>query len=213
MMAINKKTLSDQIYEALKRDIMSHRIDFGQKLINRDLQERFGVSSTPVRDAINHLYLDGLVDDITNSGARVIDFDLLSTQNINEMVSILCCAAVELSAERSDIAVVSAQLDRILEKQQGPPDDDRYYTYDDQFHKTFFDYCGNRQLADSYDRYHVLWEMLVRRFHELQEARSESIAQHRQIADAFKNGQTTLAVDIMRQHFDRASALFEQYMT
>lgn len=211
-MTINKKTLSEQIYESLKQDILSHRISFGQKLINRDLQERFGVSSTPVRDAINHLSQDGLVDDITNSGARVIDFDLQFTQNVNEMMSILCCAAVERSAARSDTGQVADKLDAILQKQRLPEKDDRYYIYDDQFHRTFFDYCGNRQLADSYGRYHVLWDMLVRRFHELRAAHAESVEQHGRIADAYRRGDTALAVDMMRAHFDRAAALFEQSM-
>lgn len=211
-MAINKKTLSEQIYESLRRDIMSHRIVFGQKLINRDLQERFGVSSTPVRDAINHLYLDGLVDDITNSGARVIDFDLQFMQDINDMVSILCCAAVQRSAERADPAEVAAKLEAIIQKQLEPAADDHYYTYDNQFHKTFFDYCGNRQLADSYERYHVVWEVLVRRFHELKETHSESVAEHRQMAAAYKAGRFDEAVDIMRRHFARASELFDRYM-
>ncbi|MGI5872737.1 MAG: GntR family transcriptional regulator, partial [Bacillota bacterium] len=99
---LNKKTLSEQIYELLKQDIMNRKIGFGEKLINRDLQKKYGVSSTPVRDAINRLYQDGLVEDIKRNGARVITFDLTAAIEINEIITILSVGAVELSAEKSD---------------------------------------------------------------------------------------------------------------
>ena len=93
-----KQTLSDQIYELLKEDIITHRISFGEKLVNRELQQKFGVSSTPVRDAINHLYLDGLLDNITNGGARVISFDLSFALEVNEVVMILTQGAIQAAA-------------------------------------------------------------------------------------------------------------------
>ena len=86
---LNKKTLSEQIYQLLKQDILSQKIGFGEKLINRDLQKKYGVSSTPIRDAINRLYQDGLVEDITKNGARVIAFDLTAAIEINEIITIL----------------------------------------------------------------------------------------------------------------------------
>ena len=45
---IIKQTLSEQIYNILKEDILSGRILMGDKLTNRELQERFQVSSTRV---------------------------------------------------------------------------------------------------------------------------------------------------------------------
>ena len=85
---IVKKNLSEQIYESLKKEILDQKIGFGEKLINRSLQEKYGVSSTPVRDAINRLYVDGLLDNISNVGARVIPFDYKVRDNaINESCS------------------------------------------------------------------------------------------------------------------------------
>ena len=62
---IIKQTLSEQIYNILKEDILSGRILMGDKLTNRELQERFQVSSTPVRDAINRLSKDGLTQEVS----------------------------------------------------------------------------------------------------------------------------------------------------
>ena len=67
-MKLMRKSLSDQIYSVLKLEILKQKIPFGSKLVNRNLQERFEVSSSPVRDAINRLYNDGLISSITQSG-------------------------------------------------------------------------------------------------------------------------------------------------
>ena len=47
-MDLNKTTLSGQIYDILRQDILTQRIRLGEKLTLKHLQERFGVSSTPV---------------------------------------------------------------------------------------------------------------------------------------------------------------------
>ena len=60
-MNIVKKTLSDQIYDVLRKEIIQQNIPLGSKIVNRDLQQQFGVSSSPIRDAINKLYQDGLI--------------------------------------------------------------------------------------------------------------------------------------------------------
>ena len=75
MSVINKKTLSDQIYDILKSEILRREIPFGSKLVNRALQARFRVSSSPIRDAINRLNQDGLITSIDKSGATVVEFN------------------------------------------------------------------------------------------------------------------------------------------
>ena len=76
-----RKTLSDQIYSQLRKDIIFKKIPLGTKLVNRQLQEEFGVSSSPIRDAINRLQQDGIIVEVNNTGATVIslDYDSYST--------------------------------------------------------------------------------------------------------------------------------------
>lgn len=73
-MAIVRKSLSDQIYDELKMEIIEQKITFGSKIVNRVLQERFQVSSSPIRDAINRLYSDGLIEQIDNTGGNSCKF-------------------------------------------------------------------------------------------------------------------------------------------
>ena len=62
-MAILKiQSLVDQIYDEIKKQIIELIIPLGSKLNVSGLQDKFGVSSTPIREAINRLQKDGIVE-------------------------------------------------------------------------------------------------------------------------------------------------------
>lgn len=136
-MNIVKLTLSEQVYNILKEDILAGKIVAGDKLINRELQERFQVSSTPVRDAINKLYQDGLIKEVTKTGARLIDFDLEDAEEINDFIGSLSCQALMLSARKGDPKLVTKDLYQYQEKMEQAEDDNAYFDADFRFHKTF----------------------------------------------------------------------------
>jgi len=206
-----KQTLSDQIYERLKEDIITHRISFGEKLVNRELQQKFGVSSTPVRDAINHLYLDGLLDNITNGGARVISFDLSFALEVNEVVMILTQGAIQAAAREERLGELAAILARVVEKQKNVRTIEDYILLDRQFHQAFFTCGGNRHLDHTYHQYTVLFEMLVRLSQTGGAQRSESMAEHQKIYECCRNGDQKGLEQEMRLHYQSAADWFTQH--
>lgn len=204
---LNKKTLSEQIYELLKQDIMNRKIGFGEKLINRDLQKKYGVSSTPVRDAINRLYQDGLVEDIKRNGARVITFDLTAAIEINEIITILSVGAVELSAEKSDSSKMVQSLERCITLQKENINNKKYRYYDHQFHNTFFVFSNNSRYQHLFSQYGSLWELLLTFFHcdaeeDAKKIKSGKIVQHQCILEAYRKGDIAEAQRLMKQHYD-----------
>lgn len=208
---INKETYSDQIYEALKQDIICHRIGLGEKLINRELQQRFGVSSTPVRDAINRLYLDGFVEEITKAGARVIDFDCNIAMENNEIISMLSDNAIKMSAAKSDIAEISKILSQQLTLQRQNLDNDDYYKYDNEFHLTFFRFSHNQRFSDLYERYNILQEILIRYVYVTNSTQKDiAINQHEQIYLAYKKGDITAARKHMENHYILVGTLIQK---
>ena len=60
MAAIKKRSLVDQVYEVLRRDIITLRRPLGSKLNVNELQEELEVSCTPIREAGNCLQQEGL---------------------------------------------------------------------------------------------------------------------------------------------------------
>ncbi len=85
MAIINRLSLVDQVYEKLREQIVTLKIPFGSKLNVSKLQEEYGVSSTPVREAMNRLLNDGLIEFENNVGARVIDLTDDDVRQVQEL--------------------------------------------------------------------------------------------------------------------------------
>ena len=209
---INKQTLSDQIYNILKMEILKREIPFGSKLVNRSLQTRFKVSSSPIRDAINRLNQDGLITSIDKSGATVVEFDYEFFLEINEILLYIVNTGVKLSAEKADIEDVSRNLVKCVELQEKNSGTDNFYDFDYEFHKTFIDYSNNSRLKKLFKEYNVLHEMLVRSFYEIGtlKIQENSIDTHKEIIKAYRNRDFTKAMELTEKHYKVAEDIFKR---
>lgn len=211
MVLINKKSLSDQIYDVLKMEILKSEIPFGDKLVNRTLQKRFGVSSSPIRDAINRLNQDGLVSSIDKTGATVVDFDYNFFLEVNEILLYIINTGVKLSSQKSDIKEVCNHLQNYISLQEKHIGTDKFFDYDYKFHKVFIDYSYNSRLKKLFKEYNVLHEMLVRNYYNptIMQTQGDSIKNHRRIMDAYCKGEYDLATDFMEEHYKAAEDIFK----
>lgn len=210
-MQLVKKTLSDQIYDILKKEILTHQIEFGEILVNRSLQERFSVSSTPVRDAINKLYADGLISEINKTGAQVIDFNLKFACEINEILMFIIRTGILLSDKKANRDEVVRDLNKYIDLQIKHIGTDKYFNYDYDFHKTFVDYSDNSRLIKLFKEHNVLQEVLVRSFYEYntKENQLKSIEAHKLMAKSFEDGNIELTCKLNEDHYIVAEKLFE----
>ncbi len=195
-----KKSLSEQIYEQLRMDIILQKIKLGEKLTNKNLQERFDVSSSPVRDAINKLYFDGLLTSVTRAGAQVIQLDDTTFRETNEILSMLNCATIK-KAFKNNIEEQLNLLNECINMQLINIDTDNYYKYDYKFHKIFFDYGNNEKCKELFKRYNALHELLVRSHHKGTETKQISINEHKLIVSYLKQGDIETAYKEMEKHY------------
>lgn len=213
-MLINKKSLSDQIYDVLKMEILKREIPFGSKLVNRTLQKRFGVSSSPIRDAINRLNQDGLITSIDTTGATVVDFDYNFFLEINEVLLYVVNTGIKLSFEKGHVDEVCSHLEEYISLQEKYIGTDDFYDYDYRFHKTFIDYSNNSRLKKIFKEYNVLHEMLVRNYYdpETMQIQEDSVKIHRKILEAFKNRDYELAMELTEEHYKSAEDIFKNIL-
>lgn len=68
---LQEKSLSNQVYEILRDQILHNRLLPGDPLLIREVSEELGVSATPAREALAKLNAEGLVDSVPNKTARV----------------------------------------------------------------------------------------------------------------------------------------------
>lgn len=212
MANINKKSLSDQIYRILKREILENKFTFGSKLVNRSLQERFEVSSSPIRDAINRLYQDGLISSIDKTGATIMELSYNNFVEINEILLYIINTGVELSSAKASSQEVCKKLKENINLQERHMGTDEFYDYDYKFHKTFIDYSYNSRLEKIFKEYNVLHEMLVRYFYkpESMQIQEGSIETHRAIMKSYCRGNYEETKKLTEEHYKAAEKIFKK---
>lgn len=206
-----RKTLSDQIYESLRKDIIRGKIPLGSKLINRQLQKDFGVSSSPIRDAINRLQQDGLIVEVNNTGATIINLEYDSYQEINQILKYIIIVGMDICHEKELHKELYEELEKINDIDIDIVKGEKYYSYDYDFHKVFIDKSGNSHLKKHFKQYNALHELLVKEYHEKVNNNSHYVGYeaHKEIAEAVRMNNIKKAIKLTKDHYDIANSFFE----
>jgi DNA-binding GntR family transcriptional regulator len=144
--ALTKVTIPEQIAAALRQDIVTGRLAAGVRLRQVEIAQRFGVSTTPVREAFALLQSDGLVRIDTHRGVTVFlptIQDLIEHYEIRRALEML---AAEKSAERFQ-PQDAPPLAAILDEMRATRDPVRYVERNQAFHLALYRLSGRSRLV------------------------------------------------------------------
>ena len=116
MAIIKRVSLVDQVYDKLRERIVTLKIPFGSKLNVSKLQEEYGVSSTPVREALNRLLNEGLIEFENNVGAHVIDLTETDIRQIQEVSFAYQMVAARNALRNGDAKIMSNEISNYIEE-------------------------------------------------------------------------------------------------
>jgi DNA-binding GntR family transcriptional regulator len=121
----------------------------------RQLAEEFGISKTPIREAIFQLKNEGLVSVLPQRAASVFTLSAAEVIDLCEFRLVVESAALKMAMERSQDELVDALSDIVesMRDARSRSDVRTYLTLDTDFHTAFFEYCGNHHLRTTYDRF------------------------------------------------------------
>ena len=190
------------IREALEQEIVTGVHPAGARLDEQGLADRFGVSRTPVREAIGHLASAGLVEQIPNQGAFVRRVGLAELVEMFEVMAELEAMAGRLAARRRDaagLAELQAALDA-CDAAATAGDTDGYYYENERFHQLIYDLCGNGFLAGEARRLHRRLKTYRRLQLRVGHRLGQSLAEHRQIVAAIVAGDGETAAKALQAH-------------
>lgn len=149
MPKIKKQSLVDQIYSRLREDILNLRFPLGSRINVNEIQDELGVSSTPLREALNRLQQEGLVVMENNVGASVLTLDAHDVDEIEELAFTLQSAAVRFSLERGDRAAMLQRIEEQLQRYASARSARECTRAVFELIGTFYHNCGNRRLDSS----------------------------------------------------------------
>jgi DNA-binding GntR family transcriptional regulator len=149
-----KGTGTRHVHDAIQQRILSLELPPGSDLDEASLVRSFGVSRTPVREALIRLASAGLVVLLPNRGARVAPLELSHIRSFFEALE-LCQRAVTrwAAARRTDADLVAIDRHRqLFEKMAAKRDQDGMNPANRDFHLAIASACGNTHLQEAYGR-------------------------------------------------------------
>jgi len=200
----NKTTV---LYEGVRERIVSGDIQPGAILTEAELADEYGMSKTPVREALVLLRHEGFVDSLPRIGHVVATFTVQDVLEVFHLRAILEAEAAGLAADRiteDEIAALRENRDEesaLLAEADGADAYERAYELNVAFHHRIGRASGNRRLADLIKR---LMEDMRRmlafdpRFVEPQH--------HMEIIEALQRGDRAAAAGAMRRHVEETKA-------
>lgn len=208
------KTLREMTLDKARDAIVTGYFRPGDRLVERDLCARLGVSRTVVREVLRHLESEGLVVNPPNKGPMVALLDLNEARQIYEIRGALEGMAAKLCADRHDPQVVvalDAALARIRDS-YAEQDMPGVLTHTTAFYQTLFSAVG-RDIAWGVVslltvRINHLRSMTIKTKHRA----VEGPAQMAQIIDAIRKGDGESARLAALEHVARACAIAEQVL-
>ena len=198
-----------RVYADLHREILTGLREPGSRLREEEIAESFGVSRTPVREALRRLSSDGLVVLVPNRGAEVVRWAAEDVEELFDLRSLLEGHAARRAAERG--TVDAAQLHALCDRMESHLDDPdpraaaEITRLNVEFHSAVH-HAGGRLLPDLVTR--VIEVPLVQRtFGDYSAAQMRrSFAQHRELATAIAEGDGDWAQAVMHAHIRAAAA-------
>ena len=149
MARIKKASLVDQIYSKLREDIITLKIPLGTRLNVNELQTDLGVSCTPIREAVNRLQQEELVQYENNVGARVLTLAEHDVREINELALTLQQAAVRLSMKNGDREAMAREITEQIERYHAARSSRESVKAVHNLIGVFYHHCGNGRLDRS----------------------------------------------------------------
>ena len=207
MNSLNKSTLSEQIYQILKNDIITQEIKCGEKLTLKNLKERFQVSSTPIREALTKLTQDNLVNYYSNIGVKVVEFDDNDLHELYEFIRELDTLAVKFCMKLEDKSELIKCLKDNLDKNlyylnNNNPEEGSALS--DEFHLIFYNYCNNSRIVDAYKKVFLQLSIFYRNYKTDVESQLAILKEHQAIYNAICDDDKELATKLMYEHLSNS---------
>ncbi|ABO51474.1 transcriptional regulator, GntR family [Desulforamulus reducens MI-1] len=204
--AVPHPQIRDKVYQQLRQAILDGHIKPGERLVERKLANLLGVSRTPVREALRMLELEGLVAHLPRVGvvvAQVSDMEVLEIYRIRAVLEGL---AARMAAEK----IKPGQLEQLINALEQL---DGFVTGDDlesleKAHEEFNDLLY--RAADSQRLYAMITTLVehINRYakvgYGLPGRIEEANREHRQLVEAIKLGDGSLAERLAREHIDNS---------
>lgn len=219
-------TKTNFAYEEIRDAILTGHYPPNQKLILKELSQHLELSAMPVREALNHLEKDGLVQKIPHQGYTVSPLSLEEMEELFELRSVLETFALKLALKRIEestleqLFALTGEMEWYIEEHEKQPEHahplnpekKRFMAINREFHLMIVSATGYTHLPaivhnifDKSERYMNLMEFVVG-------LDRDDLLEHRSIAQAIQCKDREQAERLIKQHIQRVLEELKHYV-
>ena len=206
---------SAKIRDSLEQRIVEGELGNGKRLDETELSGFYGVSRTPVREALQRLAESGLAEHLPRRGTFVRSPSLSQLVEMFEVMAELECMAIRLAARRATSNDIDA-----LEKDNetcraavAANDTKKYYEINARLHGRIYQMSGNSFLANEARRLHDRLRPFRRLQLRVRGRMEESMAEHDIILAALRDGDADRAMETMKKHITIVGVRFNDLVS
>ena len=206
---------SAKIRDSLEQRIVEGELGNGKRLDETELSAFYGVSRTPVREALQRLAESGLAEHLPRRGTFVRSPSLSQLVEMFEVMAELECMAIRLAARRATSNDIDA-----LEKDNetcraavAANDTKKYYEINARLHGRIYQMSGNSFLANEARRLHDRLRPFRRLQLRVRGRMEESMAEHDIILAALRDGDADRAMETMKKHITIVGVRFNDLVS
>ena len=201
-LSLSAPALYEQVAEELRSRIYSHQLPPGAWVDEQAIAAEFGISRTPLREALKVLASEGLVELRPRRGCYVAQ---LSEQDLDEIFPVMailegrCASEAAVKATPDDIRRLEA-VHADLERHAATGDADRFFEANQLFHAILQELAGNRWLNQLIADTRKFIKLTRRDSLRLDGRLRQSLSEHRAVLDAIRRHDADDAGRLMHQH-------------
>ena len=202
--ASDHRLLREKVYDQLRADMICCRLAPGTEIRETELALRFGVSKSPVRDALMRLGREGLVITLPRQGYRVAPVSIADVQDMFHLRDALEQACMERIVRRASDEQL-AELDRFRHFSAARWDGG-FIAYNREFHRTLARIAGKARMRDHLiDLIDQMERAVQLSLSSLKKDDPQSLVdEHCQVIDALQERQASRAQRLVSRHVAEA---------
>jgi DNA-binding GntR family transcriptional regulator len=206
-------TLAENVRQTLLKLIISGEFEHGGRLYPDRLSERFGVSPTPVREALMQLASEGFIEATQRRGFHIRTPSPTELRELFEVRQGLELTAGELCIERARRGEIGAREFDVLADLQRAQEPERFkgshvekLDLNNRLHCKIVEFSGNRMLFDLYQSIQVrgMVSVVQRGLHTWEERLDSESAEHWAIIEALQKQDHSALQSAIRSHLARS---------
>ncbi len=204
-----KQSIKQTVYRKLKESILTRKLAPGKQLIESTISEKLNVSRTPIRNAIDLLAEEGLIELIPNRGAFVINptqDEVLQAYTLRKELEILAVRTAINHLVENDFTEMASFIKKEREALQ-KKDIISYLEANHAFHMAIANRCRNKFLIEFIEKlinktsvYLILFDI----FFEENSPQPYGYKEHQQIIQLLKQKKNKEVESYLSSHFDHA---------